>query len=465
VRNFPAWREHEGNPQSIWYAVWNCGLGFMAESRYRAAYGDTTFRAYADSCRSFYLENPLSPVGFRGNFVTGQSSGMAYAYALETDDAPLRDSALARGARVRDWIEEDAAARLAVGDWAITSTKIVDITPLGGAEIANWAAEPFHGVAFAGDEVVTADPDGVVRAVAISPGGDLPSRLVGDVASIRPGFVLDDARQQVAVLVDDRDGRIEVRDAATGDVLREHDLGDGSFVETMAWHPDGRHLAYAQSTDDWTNSEIVVIDGAGTIVASKELDGLFVSAVSFSWDGSRLAWNQSRRLRADPLVDAIAIWDWRTAEDVGRIEASVTNVEFDPTGRFLAATRFNDGRAEVFDANTYEPIATLSGSTTQHLELAFSADGSQLATAGADGVIRIWDPLTGEEQMTLRTPKAARYVAFDETGERLASLDGSGVARVWALDLDTLVEIAQRRLTRALTIEECERYLLSNCPG
>jgi len=120
VHNFPAWREHEGNPQNIWYAVWNCGLGFMAESRYRAAYGDTTFRAYADSCRGFFLENPLSPVGFRGNFVTGQSSGMAYAHALETGDAPLRDSALARGARVRDWIEEDAAARLAVGDWAMS---------------------------------------------------------------------------------------------------------------------------------------------------------------------------------------------------------------------------------------------------------------------------------------------------------------------------------------------------------
>ncbi|MBM3316012.1 hypothetical protein FJY71_09325, partial [candidate division WOR-3 bacterium] len=31
VRRHPAFREHGGNPNQVWYAVWNCGLGFMAE--------------------------------------------------------------------------------------------------------------------------------------------------------------------------------------------------------------------------------------------------------------------------------------------------------------------------------------------------------------------------------------------------------------------------------------------------
>jgi DNA-binding SARP family transcriptional activator/WD40 repeat protein len=352
--------------------------------------------------------------------------------------------------------------RLAVSDWAITSTKIVDLTPFGGAEIANFDAHPDRGVAFSGDEVVTVNVDGGAQVVDVGSGADLAiRRTVGhDVGW--PGFVLDRAGERLALLVEGG-GRIEVRDAATGTVLAEHDLGDEWNVEAMTWHPDGRHLAYTRSIDEWGGSEIVVVDAEGSVVVSREFDGMFVGSLSFSADGSRLAWNQSRRLRADPLVDVIVVWEWRDEETVREIPVPATNVEFDPSGRFLAATRFNDGRAEVFDATTYEPIVTLSGSTTLHLELAFSADGSQLATTGTDGIIRIWDPRTGEERGALRTPKAARNVAFDETGQRLVSLDGSGVARVWALDLDMLVDIAEQRVTRPLTAEECERYLQLAC--
>ncbi|UCG43954.1 MAG: hypothetical protein JSU73_04910 [candidate division WOR-3 bacterium] len=120
VMNYPAFWEHNGNPSSIWYAVWNCGLAFMAESRYRAAYGDTTYRQYADSCRGFYIRNPLGPGTVLHNFVTSQSSGMAYPYALETEDQELRDTALARGARVQAWIEQDARQRLGSANWAMS---------------------------------------------------------------------------------------------------------------------------------------------------------------------------------------------------------------------------------------------------------------------------------------------------------------------------------------------------------
>jgi len=119
VKRYPAFREHEGNPNSIWYAVWNCGLGFMAEAEYRQAYGDTAFRAYADTCRTFYLENPLQNLTARDNFVTGQSSGMAYEYARAMTDTVLHDTALARGQRVKTWIETDADSMLGLQDWAM----------------------------------------------------------------------------------------------------------------------------------------------------------------------------------------------------------------------------------------------------------------------------------------------------------------------------------------------------------
>jgi hypothetical protein len=119
VKNNPAYREHGGVPSQIWYAIWNCGLGFMAEAEYRKAYADSSFLAYADTCRSFYLANPLANLTFQDYFVTSQSSGMAIEYARAMNDAVLHDTALARGQRVKTWIEAGAASRLGSQAWAM----------------------------------------------------------------------------------------------------------------------------------------------------------------------------------------------------------------------------------------------------------------------------------------------------------------------------------------------------------
>jgi hypothetical protein len=119
VKGHAAYREHGGSPSNVWYAVWNTGLGFMAEAEYRRAYGDSAFLAYADTCRTFYLQNPLGSVNVLDVFVTGQSSGMAYEYAVLQADQTLRDTALARGGRVKSWIETGARTRLGYQNWAM----------------------------------------------------------------------------------------------------------------------------------------------------------------------------------------------------------------------------------------------------------------------------------------------------------------------------------------------------------
>ena len=57
------------------------------------------------------------------------------------------------------------------------------------------------------------------------------------------------------------------------------------------------------------------------------------------------------------------------------------------------------------------------------------------------------------------------HISFSPDGSQLASYGVEGVVRIWALDLDDLIEIAQDRLTRSFTEEECRQYLhAERCP-
>lgn len=98
----------------------------------------------------------------------------------------------------------------------------------------------------------------------------------------------------------------------------------------------------------------------------------------------------------------------------------------------------------------------------------FSADGRWLATAGIDSTIKIWDvgALEWAQPLTLRGHAAAVYdVEFSPDGSRLLSTSRDRTARIWALDPDDLEALAKVRLTRSLTVEECQQYLhLAVCP-
>ena len=111
---------------------------------------------------------------------------------------------------------------------------------------------------------------------------------------------------------------------------------------------------------------------------------------------------------------------------------------FSPDGTLLA-TASNDGTARIWD---------LTAGTDPHhpgrphrlgAGVAFSPDGTLLATASDDGTARIWDLAAAPAPAPpwKATPARCSGVAFSPDGTLLATAADDGTARIWDLAAGT----------------------------
>lgn len=271
-----------------------------------------------------------------------------------------------------------------------------------------------------GTRLATLGNDQTVRLWDLSPAPPADSRL-GDLGA--PAFSIAADRRARRLAVGDGDGSVHLLDAATGRI--QGVLGGHSGqVFGVAYVPSGATVvtgdeAGALRSWDRTTRRVrrerrAAHSGPITSLAVNA-DGLLIA--SSSDDGTVKIWNTDD---LTPRTDAL-----------GPHVGGAKKVVFTPDGEeVLAAT--GDGKVRIWQVDGREGD-TIAASSDALWGIAVSRDGSLVATAGADGVVALWDRANPSSPLHELTPHpgGATDVAFADDGETLVTTSRDGSIRFW----------------------------------
>jgi WD40 repeat protein/tetratricopeptide (TPR) repeat protein len=155
-----------------------------------------------------------------------------------------------------------------------------------------------------------------------------------------------------------------------------------------------------------------------------------------------------QRLASGAADKVVRIWDAQSGQQVlalrGHAEG-VTSVAFSPDGTRLASgagdptDRTRPGEVKVWDTSSGQELLTLRGHAARVSSVAFSPDGTRLASGSADKTVKVWDAQTGGQLLALQGhTEGVTSVCFGPggdnprtIGERLASSSFDRTVKVW----------------------------------
>src|SRR5262249_24589130 len=126
-----------------------------------------------------------------------------------------------------------------------------------------------------------------------------------------------------------------------------------------------------------------------------------VRAVAASPEGRAVAWATGYRVGRG--------WDVRKQQNPVEFtqKKDIAPVALSPDGRYLAAAV--DWDAKVYDVAKRLDLFELKGHKGAVYAVAYSPEGSTLATGSGDMTVKLWDAATGREQATFKWPIGRVY--------------------------------------------------------
>lgn len=230
------------------------------------------------------------------------------------------------------------------------------------------------------------------------------------------------------VATSDADGGVDILDRDSGE---EWSVPGGSAgtEPSLAFSPDGRFLAIME----WAGS-IRLWDVRGNREFAR-LNAEGLRTVSFAENGTLLAVTNLSKRR-------VTRWDWANNRHEtllnGQLDRAVA-VAISADGRTLAAS-FLNATIKLWNLSTGQPIATMPAASRATVALAFSCDGTILASAGNESQdVWLWDTTSGRSRGALRSGvHSVTAVAFTPDGSQLVLTGTDGILHI--RDLSSGVE-------------------------
>ncbi len=290
-----------------------------------------------------------------------------------------------------------------------------------------------------GTRIASAGADGTVRIWEADTGESLltyhgHTRLLNKVNLQSKIYTIAWAPEGQRVASAGDGAMVHIWSAETGQTLTRYESHSGLWpgVFALAWAPNGQQIASVCSHDMGNDNTIHIWNATtGQKLASYDaryhwLPKFFVPSLAWSPDGVHLA--------AACGDKTIRIWNTARGDLVSTYychSKGITHIAWSPDNHYLASAH-PDHTVHIWDISTQTKVVTCYGHEATVRHVAWSPSGTCIATAANDRTVRLWEALTGSHLYTYRGHSDwVTSVGWSPDGARLASASNDKTVHIW----------------------------------